>query len=203
MDTQALVSFLPYMTNYAYKFTNNRQDAEDIAQEACLKTLAVGHRVSISGLKSWLSTVVKNLCVDRKRKLTQQEAYICDFTKVVPMGLVHYYPDTDRIYEATDVGLPVPDLEFDAIDAIEQAVGNLPEEQRVTVVMFFLGWKYEEIAAFTNVAVGTVRSRLYYAKEKLRANIDRSMFYEQHDHFDTDSTIGKLYALPSVSSQAG
>ncbi len=181
MEVQALVAHLPFMINSAYKFTRNREDAEDIAQEACIKAVA-----SFSGgasLKSWVWQVVKNLCLDERKKWTRRKNVLAaDCAVDIHKGVVRYHKDTALEIIAIDIpAAPAAELEPDAIEALGEAVEALPERQRTALVMHLLGYKYEEIATFTRMPLNTIRIRIFYAKEKLRKQLDRSMFYENHE----------------------
>ena len=71
-----------------------------------------------------------------------------------------------------------------AIERIRVAVGTLPLAQRSIVhLAFFYGYTYTEIAAIVDCPVNTVKTRMFYARERLRLVLDQAMFLENaHDH---------------------
>ena len=69
--------------------------------------------------------------------------------------------------------------EFGSVDYINRALSQLPDEQRLALLLVSEGRTYLEIAQLTNNEVGTVRSRIHYARKKVQKLINEDKINEQ------------------------
>jgi RNA polymerase sigma-70 factor, ECF subfamily len=147
------------IVSLARALTNGSADAEDLAQEVFLRVWRSlrGFRGD-STFRTWLHRVAVNVIhshhgrVSRLRRLVQPPPA---------------EPDNDPIGRAAD---PV-DVESDVVmrDAIDRALGSLPEELRVAVTLRDVqGLDYKEIAAVLEVPIGTVESRIFRGRQRLK-----------------------------------
>lgn len=131
----------------------DRSSADDIAAETFIRALAAIDRAYTTdgALRAWLYSIAGNLIRDEHRRRSR--------TKTAD----------GRIRDATD--LAATDRSDDAPDPeLLRAVRALRDEEQEVLVLFAWGdLSYDEIAATTGVAVGTVRSRLHRARTQLRA----------------------------------
>ncbi len=144
-------------------------ELEDLAQEVCIKI--IGCRVRVNYM-SWLTVVARNVVADfYRREYRRAEGISRNTESMASDGIVSASKD------ATDSRLafvpnPVKDiLEFDFKEAIVQEFARLEAHQRRTMYLYVEGFPYEQIAALTGAPGGTVRSRIYYAKRKLRQRL--------------------------------
>lgn len=152
----------------AYRLLGNETDALDAVQEGFVKVLT--HLNSFQGrssFKTWLLRVVSNAALDLGRQRGRRAAQITDR----PPG-----DDPDRggghlagIPGAPDD--PARGLEqADLRRLLDEALATLPEAQRRTFVLHAeAGLSYREAADVLQISIGTVMSRLYYARQKLRS----------------------------------
>ncbi len=144
-----------FLYSLAYRLCGNHQDAQDLVQEVLLRVRRGLASYKPGNFEGWLSRITTNAFLDRVRKQKRRPT--------VPL------PDEpDRVLAGS------PDLES------EMAANDLPEhlqlllmelapDYRVAVVLKdVLGYSYEEISEFTDVPVGTVRSRIHRGRGKLR-----------------------------------
>jgi RNA polymerase sigma-70 factor (ECF subfamily) len=146
----------------AVRLLGNEADALDALQEGFVKALT--HLDSFQGrssFKTWLLRVVSNAALDLGRQRGRRETLSLD----APLAA-----------DATDARLLTPDdasrgLErADLRTLLDQALATLSEPQRQTFVLHAdAGLSYREVAEATGVSIGTVMSRLFYARQKLRA----------------------------------
>ena len=150
----------------AYSYLRQRDDALDVVQEAFMKAWE-----SLSGFRgessfaTWMGRIVTNLCIDRIRR-----------PKTVSSGL-----DEELVGEALPderLGGRVPGggrspvraaeiAEF--APALQEALSQLSEKHRSVFVLHAEeGLRYREIAEHLGISIGTVMSRLHYAREKLQ-----------------------------------
>jgi len=148
------------------RMLGNREDGEDAAQEAFVKAYQGLERFrGNAAFSTWLYTIAVNICRNRQasfwRRLWRRSVKI----DTEPQD------DGGGGYEPPSTG-PDPAQELARSRtraAINRALGSLPADQREIVIMADVqGMAYEEIAAATGVAAGTVKSRLFRARERMR-----------------------------------
>jgi RNA polymerase sigma-70 factor, ECF subfamily len=145
-----------------------RKDLGDLAQEALLRMCrSIGMLKEPKAFKLWLNRIVTNLFYDELRKqkkelntLSTDQFSFGDDDSDKPSGLD--IPDTKTIPEELA-------LQSELDQKIYQAITNLPEPFRTVVVLRELqGLNYEEIASLTETTLGTVKSRLARARQRLQ-----------------------------------
>lgn len=150
----------------AYRLLNNEADALDAVQEAFVKALT--HLPSFQGrssFKTWLLRVVSNASLDLGRQRGRREALSMD-----ALGQKGR-EDLEPLIEAE----PGHNLEREDLRrTIEEALAQLPPAQRQTFVLHAEAeLSYREVADVLGISIGTVMSRLYYARQKLRAYLEK------------------------------
>jgi RNA polymerase sigma-70 factor (ECF subfamily) len=146
----------------AYRLLSHEADALDAVQEGFVKALTHLHGFQgRSSFKTWLLRVVSNAALDLGRQRGRRESVSLD----VPQAgdVVH-----TRLLAADESsrGLERGDLRRQ----LDRALAGLPEVQRQTFVLYADGeLSYREIAEAMDASIGTVMSRLFYARQKLRA----------------------------------
>jgi RNA polymerase sigma-70 factor (ECF subfamily) len=149
----------------AYRLLGNEADALDAVQEAFVKALT--HLRGFQGrssFKTWLLRVVSNASLDLGRSRGRREAL--SFDALGPQNREDIEP---LVADEAGRDLEREDLRQLLIQALEQ----LPPAQRQTFVLHAeAGLSYREVAGTLNISIGTVMSRLFYARQKLRALLD-------------------------------
>jgi RNA polymerase sigma factor (sigma-70 family) len=137
------------MYNLAYRMTNNREDAEDIVQEAfidCFRNIESFRFESTFG--AWLKSIVVNKCINHLRK------------KKVNLVFRENIPD----YQAE-----VNDDENYNIDKIFKSIEKLPDGYRVILTLYLLeGYDHKEISQILGISESTSKSQYSRAKNKLK-----------------------------------
>ncbi len=151
----------------AYRLLGNEADALDAVQEAFVKALT--HLPSFEGrssFKTWLLRVVSNASLDLGRQRGRREALSMD-----ALG-----PKSRE--EMEPLVLPEPGQALEREDLrrqLQKALQQLPPAQRQTFVLHAEAeLSYREVAEVLGISIGTVMSRLYYARQKLRALLERT-----------------------------
>jgi len=149
----------------AYRLLGNEADALDAVQEAFVKVLT--HLPGFQGrssLKTWLLRVVSNAALDLGRQRGRREALSFD-----SLGPQHREDIEPLIADVAGLDLERADLRR----ILQDALALLPEAQRQTFVLHAeAGLSYREVAQSLNISIGTVMSRLYYARQKLRTLLE-------------------------------
>jgi RNA polymerase sigma-70 factor (ECF subfamily) len=145
----------------AYRFLGNEADALDAVQDGFIKALTHLHGFERrSSFKTWLLRIISNASLDLGRQRGRRET----------LGL-----DAAVLWEqeqgsTTSASNPVQEVEqADLREALDAALAELPDVQRRTFVLHVDGGlSYREIADVMKVSIGTVMSRLFYARQKLK-----------------------------------
>jgi len=140
------------MLNVAYRIVGNREEAEDMLQEAfteCFKNIDSYRSESTFG--AWLKTIVINKCINRLRKREAELVYIDDYRPL-------------ETAEEEPAGQQWPDPA-----TIAKAVEQLPDGYRVIFSLYLLeGYDHSEISQIMNISESTSKTQYLRAKEKLR-----------------------------------
>ena len=143
----------------------SREDAEDIVQESFVKAYSsLGSFRGQSSFYTWLYRISFNLAIDWKRRAARRggdkhELADIEQGKVAPAFVKENSP-TDQVYQKEQSKL------------IASALQELTEDHRAVIVLREIdGLSYEEIAKVTNASLGTVMSRLHYARKKLQSSL--------------------------------
>jgi RNA polymerase sigma-70 factor (ECF subfamily) len=145
----------------AHRFLGHEADALDAVQEGFVKALT--HLAGFQGrssFKTWLLRVVSNAALDLGRQRGRREA----------LSLEAFTAEQDHVLPVLEEN-PARGLErADLRRLLDQALAQLPQAQRQTFVLHVDGeLSYREVAEVLGISIGTVMSRLYYARQKLRA----------------------------------
>jgi len=154
------------VVNFVCRFTGQRDDAHDIAQDIFLKILrAIGSYDGKASLRTWIFTIAANASRDSVRRRKRRRESIAPDPELV---LVREEADSDV------EGQPEARLGRSVrARTVRDAVEKLPEVHRLTVVLrFFHDLSLQEIAEICGCTIGTVGSRLHYAIKKLRKILD-------------------------------
>lgn len=140
------------------------EEAEDLVQEVALKVWKANPPVKST--RSWLWTVIQNAKIDKSRKLSRERKY----REFGELSIDGETIDNGWDYELCSYTgcrkYEDPPVEPDILDSIEAAFQVLPEKHRVSLQLCAEGYSYEEISKMTGTPKNTVRTRIFYAREK-------------------------------------
>lgn len=156
--------------NFILRFVGSRELAEDLLQETFLRVIKGAARYERKAkFTTWLYTIARNLCVDQSRRAKHRKAQSLDapMSKSGESGtLLDVVPGTNMPSDRVAVSKELH-------GKIHQALENLSEEQREVFLMReFLDMPFKQIADVVGVPENTVKSRMRYALEKLRLELD-------------------------------
>ncbi len=143
------------MLNFAYMLTNNRDDAYDLLQDTTLKALDNEEKfIEGTNFKGWVFTIMRNIFINNYRR-SVRNATVVD--------------TTDNLY-LLNLGTSVAESPEDSYSAAEitKAINEFSDEYRVPFSMHIAGYKYNEIAEHIGLPLGTVKSRIFFARKKLQ-----------------------------------
>ncbi len=144
------------------RYVKDPSEAQDVAQEAFIKAYrALGNFRGDSAFYTWLYRIAintaKNYLVSRSRRYSDYEVDV---------------QDAEQVENAPQLkGMETPDsilMNEQIVEAIKSAIEKLPDEMRTAIMLReFEGMSYEEIAQAMDCPVGTVRSRIFRAREAI------------------------------------
>ncbi len=152
------------MFNVALRMTGNRDEAEEVVQEAFVRAYEALSSFDVRyRFFSWLYRILSNLALDTLKRGKRRESLAPDI------------PDTDPSPETLQE-------ESEVAESVQRAIGKLPPDYRAVIVLrHFQELSYEEIARILDVPEKRVKSRLFSARMMLRESLGREGYgsYEQ------------------------
>ena len=146
---------------FAVSLTNDKDAAKDLYQETLYRALANRDKYSTgTNIKAWLFTIMRNIFInDYRRKVKQRTIFdnsandlLIDSGKAV-------------VTNAGEVALKLKE--------INQAIYKLPQIFKTPFLLYFEWYRYHEIAYSLNEPLGTVKSRIHFARKLLKGQISR------------------------------
>src|SRR5436190_190772 len=158
----------PFLLQIAVASTRNPTDAEDIVQEALMRGYRGIKRFrGDCPLRIWLSRIVVRVAINHHRSLARRLkrwVFFADLEAVYDDGSV-------REFEPPD---PAGFFDREAVMDLRKYVGRLPDDFRIPLVMLAVdGLTIPEIAAILEIPEGTVKSRIFYGRKRLKESLSR------------------------------
>lgn len=144
------------LLSFALKLTMDKDEAHDLVQDTTLKALDNEEKfVESTNLKGWMLTIMRNIFINNYRKSVREKT-VMDSTE-----------DLHRLNLCQDSGLETPDGAY-AMNEITQILSKFPTDFRQPFSMHVAGYKYEEISEKLSMPLGTVKSRIFFTRKRLR-----------------------------------
>ena len=147
-------TFEEKLTVFARSLTSNAEDAQELYQETVLKALRYKDKFTAqTNLKAWMYTIMKNTFINDYRRRKMSKTFLDDSANEYVMnGVKSETESTNSQINAKEI--------LAKVDALE-------EEYKVPFMQYFKGYKYKEISDELNLPIGTVKSRIHIARQKL------------------------------------
>jgi RNA polymerase sigma-70 factor (ECF subfamily) len=143
------------LQRFAMSLTSDRDTALDLVQDTYLKAITYKDKfVDYTNLKAWVFTIMKNTFINNYRRNVKENTII-DGTQ-----------DLFYINQPHDKGFISPESSYSEGE-IEKAIDSLSAEFRIPFRMHIEGYKYKEIADDLGLKIGTVKSRIFFTRQKL------------------------------------
>lgn len=147
------------MMNFALMLTANREDAQDLMQDTTLKVLDNQEKfIDNVNFKGWVLTIMRNIFINNYHKIVRTQT-------VVDQGVDLYNLDI-----MNESGFDSPEGSYQ-IQEISKAIENLNKDLKIPFSMYVSGYKYNEIAEKLGLPLGTVKSRIFFARQELQKTL--------------------------------
>ena len=158
---ELLLNNTEFLKPFAVTLTRDSEVAKDLLQETMFRALANKEKYNVgTNIKAWLYTIMRNIFINNYRRKSKQSTI---FDSSPNEFLLNYNQVTTN--NAAEGALKMKDMQF--------AIHRLPEIFRNPFLLYFEGYKYHEIAELLTEPLGTIKSRIHFARKLLKMQISR------------------------------
>lgn len=157
-----LVNNAEFLKPFAITLTRDTEAAKDLFQETLFRALANKDKYNVgTNIKAWLYTIMRNIFINNYRRKAKQNTI---FDSTANEALINSS-------QSVAANAAISNLQ---LKDIQQAVHGLPEIFRNPFLLYFDGYKYHEIADMLSEPLGTIKSRIHFARKLLKEQISRN-----------------------------
>jgi RNA polymerase sigma factor (sigma-70 family) len=158
---ELLVDNSEFLKPFAINLTRDNEAAQDLYQETLYKALANQEKYNAgTNIKAWLFTIMRNIFINNYRRKAKQQT-------------VFDNSPNDFLLNNNQVAVANVAESNMRIKEIRKAIYNLPEIFKTPFFLYFDGYKYHEIAEALHEPLGTIKSRIHFARKLLKEQITR------------------------------
>ena len=158
---EMLLSNADFLKPFAINLTRDTEAANDLYQETLYKALANQEKYNAgTNIKAWLFTIMRNIFINNYRRKAKQKT-IFDSTP------------NDYLINMKQVSVANQAETSLRIKEINKSIQQLPEIFKTPFLLYFDGYKYNEIADVLHEPLGTIKSRIHFARKLLKEQVSR------------------------------
>ncbi len=158
---QLLIQNTEYLRPFAVTLTKDHESAKDLLQETMFRALSNQEKYSVgTNIKAWLYTIMRNIFINNYRRKAKQNTI---FDNTPNEFLIDQ--NQGAIPNSAETSIRMKD--------ITQAIHELPSIFKQPFMLYFEGYKYHEIAVMLNEPLGTIKSRIHFARRLLKTEISK------------------------------
>lgn len=151
-----------FLRPFAITLTRDHESANDLLQETMYRALANRDKYNVgTNIKAWLYTIMRNIFINNYRRKSKQNT-IFDSTP------------NEFLLNNRQAVVSNPAEGNIRLKEIKSALDSLPEIFRKPFLLYFDGYKYHEIADMLEEPLGTIKSRIHFARKLLKAQLERN-----------------------------
>jgi RNA polymerase sigma factor (sigma-70 family) len=149
---EALINLETNLKSFAWTFTRDADDAQDLTQETFVKAIIYrNYYTPQTNFKAWVFTIMRNIFINQYRRKSKAKV-IFDFSSD------NYLMNSISSTDSNNL------VDF---QQITKEISNLEDEYKIPFELHFNGFKYKEISEQLDLPIGTVKSRIFIARKKL------------------------------------
>lgn len=153
---QQLLGMQDHLYNFAFVLTSNRDDASDLLQDTTLKALDNEDKYQDNtNFRGWVFMIMRNIFINNYRR-SMRSCVSLDNSE-----------DSYQLNSPDERTYPSPENSYTVIE-VQRAIDSFPMGYRIPFSMSLAGYHYNEIAKRMNLPVGTIKSRIFYARHKIQ-----------------------------------
>ncbi len=154
--TQEMGRLENILFSFALRLTRNYEDAQDLMQETAFRAYKHRDKFAIgTNFKSWVSTIMRNTYINRYRK-EKSRKHVNE-------------PIESFLFAIENKGIVPNQGEMNVrMKELSLMLDNIGDIYSVPFLMFYRGYEYKEIAEYLDIPIGTVKSRIFLARKKLK-----------------------------------
>jgi RNA polymerase sigma-70 factor (ECF subfamily) len=157
-----VVNSSEFLKPFAITLTRDNETAQDLYQETMYRALINSDKYNVgTNVKAWLYTIMRNVFINDYRKKARQNTVLDSTSNDAVLNNVQ------------SVGVNNAEGNL-ALKDIQSAIQALPDIFRNPFLLYFDGYKYHEIADMLKEPLGTIKSRIHFARKLLKEQIKRS-----------------------------
>lgn len=150
------------LKSFAFNLTKNDEEAEDLLQDTAYKAIVNREKFRTgTNFKAWLFTIMKNTFINNYRRKVRRNT-VMDNTDN------QYFINSSNSIVNNDADSKI------LLEELNDMIDKLDENLREPFRMHFYGYKYQEIADKTSIPLGTVKSRIFIARNELKSLISKN-----------------------------
>lgn len=158
---EMLLSNADFLKPFAINLTRDTEAANDLYQETLYKALANREKYSAgTNIKAWLFTIMRNIFINDYRRKARQKTFLESTPGEYLVNLK----------QATVANTAESEMQ---VKEIKRAIQQLPEIFKTPFLLYFDGYKYNEIADVLGEPLGTIKSRIHFARKLLKEQLSR------------------------------
>jgi RNA polymerase sigma factor (sigma-70 family) len=158
---EMLLSNADFLKPFAINLTRDTEAANDLYQETLYKALANHEKYNAgTNIKAWLFTIMRNIFINNYRRKAKQRTIFDNTANDYLINLKQA-----SVGNAAETNIRTKE--------INQAIRQLPEIFKTPFLLYFEGYKYNEIADVLREPLGTIQSRIHFARKLLKEQISR------------------------------
>lgn len=158
--SKQLIEYRSSLEAFANSLTRNVDDASDLFQETAFKIIKNKDKYNVgTNFRAWSYTIMRNIFINNYRKKKRRNLLI-DSTEN------DFYLDSNQSAVANSGESQM------AFDEIMTSVNTLSDDFKIPFLMRYEGYKYDEIAEELNLPLGTIKSRIHFARKKLKGMLE-------------------------------
>ncbi|MFZ6024846.1 MAG: RNA polymerase sigma factor [Bacteroidota bacterium] len=158
---QMLLNNTEFLKPFAVTLTRDTEAAKDLVQETMYRALANKDKYNVgTNIKAWLYTIMRNIFINNYRRKSKQATIFDSTPNEFLLNINQGAVANDAIANIN-------------LKEVKEAIHDLPAIFRNPFLLYFDGYKYHEIAEMLNEPLGTIKSRIHFARKLLKNQLQR------------------------------